>query len=281
MDVVLALEELGGVASRRTLVVMTSEKRVRRALEHGVVMRLPRGQVALVTQDRAERAALSCRGQVSHASAALLHGWAVVTVPELPQVTVRPGTRALTEPLEVAECFPGRPTLGRVTPPLQTVLDCARDMPFVESLAIADSALRARSVRRPELLDAAARVRGPARERTQRVARLADGRAANPLESALRALCVEAGLDVVPQWEVRVSEKVTVHPDLADPIRGLAIEAESWTHHGKEKPDFERDCERYTLLALAGWTVLRFSYDQVMRRRAWVLGVLREAAGRI
>ncbi len=170
---------------------------------------------------------------------------------------------------------------GWCTTPLRTVLDSARDLAFAEALAIADSALRCLALDHDDLLDAARRVRGAERTAVLRVARYADGRAANPFESALRALCIEVGLAVVPQWKVTV-DGVTLHPDLASPLLGIAIEADSYTFHGMSKAEFDRDCERYNLMVAAGWRVLRFTYRQVTERPEWVRSVLRSVmAGRI
>ena len=56
-------------------------------------------------------------------------------------------------------------------------------------------------------------VRGAGAERVRRVLTHADGRSANPFESVLRALCIEAGLQVVPQAPIELPTG-TVHPDL-------------------------------------------------------------------
>ncbi|MBO0842290.1 MAG: DUF559 domain-containing protein, partial [Nocardioides sp.] len=84
------------------------------------------------------------------------------------------------------------------------------------------------------------------------------------------------GLSVVPQYEVRAGI-VTLHPDLADPLLGIAVEADSWTHHGASSTDHDRDCSRYNSLVLAGWTVLRFTWTQVMFEGAQVVSTLERA----
>jgi hypothetical protein len=67
-----------------------------------------------------------------------------------------------------------------VTSPAWTVIDCAKDLPFDEALAIADSALRHGDVTKAELLRLAEQVTSTGRRRALRVAQAADGRAANP-----------------------------------------------------------------------------------------------------
>lgn len=215
---------------------------------------------------------------VSHLSAALMHGWPVALVPDLPHVTVPPDRPRADDPLEVAvlhirHLHPSDHAAWS-TNPLRTVLDCARDLPFAEALAVADSALRMESVTRDQLLDATARMHGPAGEMARRVAAYSDGKAANPFESVLRAHCIEAGLEVIPQHEVTCG-LLTLHPDLANPLLGIVVEADSYTRHGMRKTDFFRDCERYNALTATGWRVLRFTWDQVMDLRDYVMTTVR------
>jgi very-short-patch-repair endonuclease len=57
------------------------------------------------------------------------------------------------------------------------------------------------------------------------------------------------------------------------------LEADSWEFHaGKEA--FKRDCWRYTALVVDGWTVLRFTWWQVMENPDWVRACLAVVAGR-
>jgi hypothetical protein len=98
-------------------------------------------------------------------------------------------------------------------------------------------------------------------------------RLANPFESVLRAIAIEAGLGVVPQYAIR-SGALLLHPDLADPLRGIAIEADSWGWHA-DKVTHDRDSVRYNALIVAGWVVLRFTWSQVMQSPAYVSATLR------
>jgi very-short-patch-repair endonuclease len=54
-----------------------------------------------------------------------------------------------------------------------------------------------------------------------------------------------------------------VHPDIVDRERRVVLEADSWEFHSG-RDAFARDCRRYTLLVVRGWTVLRFTWRQVM-----------------
>lgn len=79
---------------------------------------------------------------------------------------------------------------------------------------------------------------------------------------------------MITQYEVTCGG-LTMHPDLANPLLGLAVEADSYTFHGMEPRDHERDCTRYNALVLGGWTVLRFTWAQVMESPEHVVAVLR------
>ena len=129
-------------------------------------------------------------------------------------------------------------------------------------MAVADSAVRSRSLTSVDLVEAVTGPLGSGAQKIRNVAKLADGRAANPFESALRAIAIEAGLTVIPQYVIEI-EGVALHPDLVDPLRGIVLEADSWAYHaGKETHD--RDCARYNALVAAGWIVLRFTWPQVV-----------------
>ncbi|MDP3969390.1 MAG: DUF559 domain-containing protein [Nocardioides sp.] len=275
MDPRDALAQLGGVAQSADLLRLTSRKRLRTALERGDVERLARGRYRLPDADRALARAARAGGVVSHLSAAVVHGWEVAHPPPLPWVTV-PRKAKVTDRRAVNLVYGDLTEERVVTGCTRTVVDCARRLPFPEALAVADSALRRGDVDGVRLVRAADEVRGKGAASARRVARYADARAANPFESVLRALALEAGLDVEPQGAVTAGGR-TLHPDVLDRDHRLALEADSWAWHGA-RDAFARDCWRYTVLTLAGWRVLRFTHHQVMRQPDWVVACLRTAA---
>lgn len=281
MEVTDVLARLGGVSSRGRLIALTGRAQVDAALATGLVVRDARGRYALPTADEAHRAANSLSGVVSHRSAAAAWGWELKQQPDLPTVTVPrnrnvpPGRRAGVEvrwsELRPEEVLSGRTTQGR------TVVDCARTLPFDEALAVADSALRHASITRPRLVALAEEVPTRGRRAALRVARHADGRAANPFESVLRALSLEVrALHLVPQLVIRDSGLV-VRPDLVDESLRLVVEADSFGFHA-DRRSLRRDCERYNALVLRGWTVLRFTWEHVMFAPEHVVETLAAAA---
>jgi very-short-patch-repair endonuclease len=167
-----------------------------------------------------------------------------------------------------------------VTSKIRTVVDCARKLSFDEALAVADSALGSGNIGKEQFETAAAALRGRGAPEARRVAQAADGRAANPFESVLRAIVLEfPALHVVPQAPVDTSG-LTYHPDLVDVASRIVIEAESWGWHA-DQPTHSRDCVRFTLLTVAGWRVLRFTWEQVMHSPSYVRRVLEEVAGQV
>jgi very-short-patch-repair endonuclease len=280
MDVVHALHTLGGIGSMRELVAATSRRRVRRALADGLIERAGRSLV-LPTLDAHARAAADLTGVRSHLSAAQAWGWKVKTPPDKAWVSV--GRHRKLTPLQrrrhhvvYAELGAGEVVEG-VTSPLRTALDCAKRLPFDEALAVADSALRSGLVEGEELVRAAEKLRGRGRPQCLRVARAATPLAANPFESVLRALLMEFEIfEVEPQGEV-ATRSLVLHPDLVDRRHRIVFEADSFEFH-TAKPAHDLDCERFTALAVAGWIVIRFSWEQVMLRPDYVREVLTELA---
>ena len=71
---------------------------------------------------------------------------------------------------------------------------------------------------------------------------------------------------------------VGARPDLVDVDRRLVVEAESFKFHA-DRSGFAKDVRRYTLLSAEGWTVLRFTWKDVMFRQEEVRAVLMRAIG--
>ena len=267
-----ALERLGGVASVGQLLDLVPRHELVRAVHAREITRLTRGRYGLPDSDRARTVAARMSGVLALRSAAIEHGWPVKLRPPVPEVAV-PRNRKVTRRKGVrvvwARCLD---TSLRATPPLQTVLACARSLPFDEALTIADAGLRSGLVTRTELVEAGDAARGAGAARVRRVVRHADAKAANPFESVLRAITIEAGLRFEAQYPIEVTG-ATLHPDLADLEARVILEADSWEFHtGREA--HVRDCWRYNEFVAEGWLVLRFTWWHVMEQPDYVLDVL-------
>jgi very-short-patch-repair endonuclease len=272
----LALLSLGGTATRSELVERCGRGAVQAALDDGSIVRVGKGRYvpAHVSEHRAIAAGVA--GVMSHLSAAIHHGWKIknppleawVAVPRQRHAAARtPGVRIHWAPLTRSELRSG------VTSPLRTVLDCARALPFDAALAVADSALRSGTVTSGDLRAAAEAARGPGSIAVRRVARHADGRAKNPLESVLRGLALSAGLDLTPQFVVAEPGFFAI-ADLGDTKLRLVVEADGFETHGT-RAGLRADCVRHTGYAQYGWTSLRFTYEDVLFSPEWVIWVLR------
>ena len=212
----------------------------------------------------------------SHQTAALLLGcW--VLHPRLPIHITRPGYSSTTAHARQSlirhdsaidprmlrlhgDCF--------VTCLERTVFDCIRTLPWLEALAIADSALRIGASREllTTLLDGAPGVRGIRQARE--VLASATDRVHSPGESLVRGVAIRAGLaapstlhpvatDAGPAeldlaWE---SVKVAVEFDGAMKVAGLT--GEQLTRHVNAL------ATREAALARAGWLVLHLTWDDL------------------
>ena len=265
MDAVQALTRLGGMGTTREVVSLSSRAALRRAVQDRRVVKLKAGWYALPDADDALVAARALGGTVSLLSAALHWGWKVRLPPKRPAVTLARHRslpdRGVDADVRWASLAPGDVVDG-VTSKLRTVVDCARWLPFPDGLSVADSALRAGDLTKSQLVAAAEASPRTGRPAALRVARAADGRAANPFESSLRAIALGVpGLRVEPQVPIGT----VGHADLADERLRIAIEAESWEFHATREA-FRYDVRRYTAFSRLDWLVVRFLWEDVMHR---------------
>lgn len=280
MDVSTVVAQRGGACSWSELRAAASKRAIRAALAADAIRRVGKGRYVLPSVGEARVLAIRLHATASHTTAALHWGWSVKHEPAEPHLTF-PRGRKLREAARGGIRRHWR-SLGEdevvdrwVTSPVRTVIDCCLDLPFDEALAVVDSSWRAGQ---SPLEVAAAAKRLPQRSfgKVLRVLRHADRGAANPFESVLRAICLGVdGLDVVTQFEIR-DAAFYAKVDLADVELRLVIEAESFEHHGT-RAALLRDCRRYTDLGARGWTVLRFSWEEVMFHPDRVADALRLA----
>lgn len=277
MTVAETLRRLGGCATWTEVRRVHSRRALTRAREAGTVVRTARGRYALPDVEAHRALAAARTATLSHLSAAMAHGWKVKTVPDVAWVTVRRKRHLRPDDLvgirpHWTDVTPAERSAG-VTAPVRTVLDCARVLPFDEALAVADSAVRVGAVSLGELRDAAETTRGPGATAARRVARHADGRAANPFESVLRALALEVGLVLTPQLVIAEPGLFAV-VDLGSEELRLAVEADGFETHGTRR-GLRKDCRRHTELSVHAWWSMRYAYEDVMFEQDWTRWTLR------
>lgn len=277
MSVAQLVVQAGGFATRAALVEATSRTEVDRALAAGEIVADGRGRYATPATDEAIRAAHALSGVLSLTSAALFHGWEVLHEPKRPHVAVPRRRKVSTrrrEGIDVhyAELERGQVVDNIATDVETTLLHCLMQLPRVDALAVADSALR--NGVSPGTLKRVARIaQGPGSKQARWVVERADGDAANPFESALRHICFDVpGLRVTPQRTIS-TDRIEARPDLVDDDLGVVLEADSFEWHGN-RAALAKDARRYNLLVVGGWVVLRFSWEDVMFHPDYVRDVL-------
>lgn len=277
VEIARLMPVLGGVATRQMVERLTSRAALDHALEAGDLVRVARGRYAVPEVHAGTELALKVAGHVCLVSAALAHGWKVKVVPATPQIAL-PKDRRIAKDVRAAMDISWIDLAedqveGLATDAATTLEMCGRRLPFDEALAVADSALR-QGFPEASLRDLAAAAKGPGSARLRRVAACADGRAANPFESVLRAIALEVpGLAVEPQVRIRGRLALDVRPDLVDRRLRIVLEADSFEWHG-DRAALRRDARRYDLLVANGWVVLRFTWEDVMHDQQWVRAVV-------
>jgi hypothetical protein len=78
------------------------------------------------------------------------------------------------------------------------------------------------------------------------------------------------------QFGVDIGWERPVHIDFAYPLLLIGIETDGYEPHAS-RGQWELDRRRDAALALLGWLILRFSYNDILRRREYVLATLAEA----
>ena len=221
---------------------------------------------------------------VSGRSAALAFGADVLPLGAPVEVTVPRSTvlrahagllvrRAVLPPHEVVRRC-GLP----VTSAVRTAFDLARQADLVEAVVGVDALLYRRVVRLEQLAAYAAARRGWRNVgRVPRVLALAAAEVESPMESRTRLVLVLAGLPppVVQHIVVDAAGRFVARVDLAYPRVRLAIEYDG--DHHRDRATFRRDIARLNALRCCGWTVLRFTADDILRHPARVVAQVRAA----
>ena len=114
----------------------------------------------------------------------------------------------------------------------------------------------------------------------RRALQLSTPLAESPPESYLRVALALAGLVAQPQYSVYDSAgRWLARVDLAFPDQRVALEYDGRAAHQGELA-FVRDRRRQNELVAAGWTVLRFTAEDLRHRRAEVVDAVRQALAR-
>jgi very-short-patch-repair endonuclease len=223
---------------------------------------------------------LSTGGVASHRSAAAL--WGMWEGDEIEVVVAGHGRRLARGTIPRSGDLVGRDVTRRggvaVTTPMRTLVDLGavrevRDWHVADAL---ERALMARLCSVAGLERVLDRVARRGRSGAGVIRRVLDERAlgqARPdglLEARMMRVLREHGLPVPHfQFEVRHRGRLIARVDFAYPDERLALEVDGFEVHGTPNA-FQHDLERQNRLVAAGWTVLRFTWLDVVRRPEWV-----------
>lgn len=158
-----------------------------------------------------------------------------------------------------------------------TVLDLLGWLPFRDASVLADRALQRRWI---TVADVQRRLdRYPHRNGNPQLRRLqqqlGDGAAAKS-ERLLHRILRQAGLTGwVPNLEIRVDGVLSCVLDVAFPEAALAIEIDGMAYH-VDVARFRRDRAKQNDLVALGWTVLRFTWADLVERPDYVIEVIRQ-----
>jgi very-short-patch-repair endonuclease len=264
--------------SRRELARRTSRGELRQLTPHLYT------DVAEPQPDEPLRAAaVALDGAVSHTSAALLWGLELAATPGQPTVTVgRDRSRARLLDVRVHRADLEEQDVRwrdgvRVTTVLRTVLDLCRSLPLAEAVAAVDSALRRRLLTVAQLRAALlALPAGRGRGLVARAIALVDPRSGSVLESLVRVLLHVHGVRA-PRTQVVVRSRTGARigrVDFAWPDVRLVVEADGFAFHA-DRRGFRDDRRRGNAMVLAGWRVLRFTWEDVAQHPEHVVACVR------
>ena len=256
MDPVVALTKRLGAARWSQLTSMAvTDGDLRGAVRRGLVS--SDGNGAYWLPGTADDVVLAAKlgGRLTCASAARRHGVDLLHAPHLPHIAV-PRTRG-TSTTEAVVHRIDSPGLAPMVPLLHVMVTLVRCLPVLDAVVALDSAVRQRLVRVNALHG---RLRGPGSVEARRRLGLVDGRSGSVIETVLRLALRRAGLTVDCQVLVPGVGRV----DLV--VAGwLVVEVDGFEFHSERK-DYRNDRRRANQLVQVGYTLLRFTYEDVMFR---------------
>jgi uncharacterized protein DUF559/transcriptional regulator with AbiEi antitoxin domain of type IV toxin-antitoxin system len=222
----------------------------------------------------------------SHLSAAEIHGWELLQEPDEPQVIV---------PRRQRKAAPGGVQLRRqdlsdadvtavgvlpLTVPVRTAVDVGGTGDQLAATVALDSALRLGQVTMAAVrAELRSRRFFPGHRRAAEVLGLSDSGSGSVPETVARLLFRRTGLPVpCPQYEISLGDGRVARADFAWPEHHLIVEIDGFAWHSS-RDAVQRDYRRERRLKLAGWTVLRYTADEVTNAPEAMLAEVAEVLG--
>lgn len=237
-----------------------------------------------ITMSLAAALLLPAGGALSHESAAIFHNVpALLREPHPVRLSIPAGRRLGRDgglAVHRVRLDPGdvvRRCGAPVTSPFRTAFDLGSGRDLTSAVVALDALLHQRTVRASDLAKIAtdrAGSRGGRRFRT--AAGLARAEVESPMETRTRLVLIQSGLpEPSVQFLVRAGATVVARLDLAYAALRIGIEYDG--DHHRERVTFRRDAVRLNRLRLLGWTILRFTADDVLRNPARMVAQVRAA----
>jgi very-short-patch-repair endonuclease len=230
-------------------------------------------------------AVLATEGVLGFASAA--HLWGMDDEPDRVHVIVGPYRRVVrlhglrrhhvTAPRRAVTQLDGLP----VTTRSWSLMDHVGRMPVSRGLRLVDRGIQQGWLTSSDIARRLAEYPGRQGNRALRIilSYTSDGAAAAS-ERALHRILRRAGVaGWRPNFEVRLDGAVVAVVDVAVPAAKLAIEVDGFAFHS-DVDRFQRDRQRQNTLVALGWTVLRFTWHDLVERPSYVAATIRAQLSR-
>jgi very-short-patch-repair endonuclease len=250
MDVVRAIEGLGGVARRRQLLALgVGGSRLSAAVTGGTVTKPVRGVFAVPGADPALLAARCAKVELACVSAAQWQGLWVLREPVVVHVSANHG-RALPPGFRVHRS-------GEPFSVASVCVQALRCLPELEALCIVECAVATHRVTLQELRE---RLQGRRDDRARRTVAGINPLSESIIETVARFHLVTAGLSV----QAQVYRPGVGRLDLVVEGR-LGVEVDGRRYHSGPE-EFAEDRRRWNLLTVEGVRVLRVTYAMVVHQ---------------
>lgn len=223
---------------------------------------------------------------VSHQSAALLWGAPLLALPAKVHLSLpganknghRQATLHSSRPAECARAIEIWKVM--VTDPLTTIQDCGKTLPLQDSLAIADFFLGQGQLTVEEARLELEKTTGRGSQKVKIMARVMSPLSESPLESLANLVIHRGGLEV-PQQQCQIVTPSgrAYRADFAWPHLKILLEVDGLhKYYGAYRPTEDQlryDNLRQRELELAGWTVIRATWEDLTQRPGLLTGRLR------
>ncbi|MBB5871419.1 hypothetical protein F4553_004798 [Allocatelliglobosispora scoriae] len=229
-------------------------------------------EIAIDHRVSCEAAALLLPPGAAVAGLSAAHVWGVtplpvgdvtVIVPRGQNMRVQPGIEVRRGALPPSDIV--SPLGFPVTSALRTAFDLARELPPTEAVIVLDTFLKKQRINQARLADYLdARPSWPGVKAARTALFRADPLSESPMETRTRLLIADSDLPMpFSQYKVYSGKRFIARVDFAYPDCLLALEYEG--DHHRHRDVFRSDIERLNRMRLLGWTVLRFTADDILR----------------